>query len=613
MMLFHRRSPPPVLATVAALTLVTLALPSGQAQAQETPYTVTLQGAEQHDDLRALLQQVSSLFALRDQPPPSPIGLRRRAEADRERLRTALRSAGYYDGTIDVQVDTAPTPAGVVISVTAGPRYTLTSVQVAGLGGETVPGAPITAPDLGLELGQPARAPDVQSAQDAIPSLLAARGHAYARVVDRQVVVDHETRGMAVTYVVSPGPAVTIGAIAISGLEKVEETAVRRRLDLAPGQPYDPAALTRARTDVSDLGTFSSVRISLADQPLPDGTAPVTIELEERERRFVGFGVDFATEEGFGANAYWGHRNLLGGAERLRVSGQIAGVGRDSFGDVGDFDYRLGATYEEPDFLTRRQKLTIAAQAVAEQPDAFRREAIILSGAIERPLWTGFTGSLGATLEQSRVEEGEQTTTNTLFGIPAALSVERVDDLLNPTRGWRASAAFTPYWAAIGDSESFSITRIGGSTYWDLSSDGSLIAAGRVVLGGIVGVGGLLDIPADKRFYAGGGGSIRGYGYQEVGPIGIDGDPLGGRSLVEVSAELRWQVSDSIGIVPFIDGGNVFISEYPDFEEDLRWGAGLGLRYFTGIGPIRLDVAIPLNRRDRDASWQLYISIGQAF
>ncbi|WP_119677481.1 autotransporter assembly complex protein TamA [Indioceanicola profundi] len=585
---------------------------SAPALAQDTPYEVRLTG-EAGGDLRETLRQVSRLFTLRDDPPPSPIGLRRRADADQERLTAALRSAGYFDSTLNIQVDTQANPAQVTVEVIPGPRYRIKSVTVEPVGDLPLPGAPITGRDLGLNPDDVATGPAVVAAQDAIGPMLAQRGHAYNRVIDRRLVIDHSDRSMTVTYYVAPGPLVTIGEIAVQGLDRVEERTVRRRLALETGQIFDPEDIAQAREDLSDLGVFSGIRVRVADQPTPDGTAPVTVDLTERELRFIGFGVNFATEEGFGGNAYWGHRNLFGGAERLRVSAEIAGVGRDSFGDVGEFDYRVGATYEEPDFYIRGQTLTLSAQALSEQPDAFRRDAIVLSGAIERLLWEDVTGSLGVFFEQSRVEEGEQTTTNTLVGIPATLTVDRSNDVLNPTTGWRANAAVTPFLAAFGDSESFTISRIGGSAYWDFSGDGSMVAAGRAVLGSIVGVGGLLDIPADKRFYAGGGGSVRGYGYQEVGPIGIDGEPLGGRSLIEVGAEVRFKVTESIGLVPFIDGGNVFISEYPDFDEELRWGAGLGVRYYTGIGPLRLDVAFPLNKRQRDSDWQLYISLGQAF
>lgn len=606
-----RLIPPPAAMLLAAMLLAAALPPS--AHAQETPYEVELIGAEEHDDLRETLRQVSRLFTLQDQPPPSPIGLRRRADADRERLAAALRSAGYFDATVDITVDTAADPAKVAVNVVSGPRYTIKSVDVEAAGDQPLPGPPITGEDLGLEPGQPARGPAIVEAQEAIGPILADRGYAYNRVIDRRLVIDHADRTMAATFLVAPGPLVTIGEIAVEGLDDVSERAVRRRLALSPGDQFDPEAIQQARADLVDLGVFSSVRVRVADQPTAEGAAPITVDVAEREMRFIGFGVNFATEEGFGANAYWGHRNLFGGAERLRVSGEISGVGRDSFGDVSDFDYRIGATYLEPDFLSRSQNLNLSIQAISERPDAFRRDAIVLAASLDRPLWEGFTASLGVQVEQSKVDEGEQTTTNTLVSFPAALTVERSDDPLNPTSGWRANAAVTPYWAALGDSDSFTISRIGGSAYWDMGTEGTVVLAGRAVVGSIVGLGGLFDVPADKRFYAGGGGSIRGYGYQDVGPIGLSNEPLGGRSLIEVSGEVRWQVTESIGIVPFIDGGNVFISEYPDFEEELRWGAGLGVRYFTAIGPLRLDVAVPLNPRPRDADWQLYISIGQSF
>ncbi|ACJ01268.1 outer membrane protein, OMP85 family [Rhodospirillum centenum SW] len=597
--------------------LVLLALPvlltqPKAARAQETPYTVELTGLDGTGDVRGLLEEVSRLVALRDQPPPSPIGLRRRAEADRDRLAAALRSEGYFAAVLDIDVDTGASPATVTVRVRPGQRYTIGTVSVRTTSGEVLPGGAIAPGDVGLPPGSPARGAAVMDAEDRLRARLAAEGYAYARVLDRRVLVDHARQAMDIDFTVLPGPLVQFGEVSVSGLDTVGGIAVRRRLPWKRGDRYDPALMDKAQESLTELGVFNSVRLALGPEPAQGTEAPVNVVVREQDMRFIGFGFDYSTSEGFGANAYWGHRNLLGGAERLRVGAEISGIARDANLNPTDYDYNLNVLYREPDFLSRGQSLSLSGEILSERPDAYRRDAVVLSAIVERPLTDSLTGSLGVTFEQSRVEDGLRETTNTLVGVPAAVTWDRSNDLLNPTSGFRLSALVTPYVVPFGDSDNFTVSRLTGSTYWDLTGSGDYVAAGRLSYGSIFGST-LAGVPADKRFYAGGGGSIRGYGYQEVGPKAPDGDPLGGKSLIEASVELRIKVTDSIGIVPFVDAGNVYDETFPDFGEELRWGAGIGARYYTGIGPIRVDFAVPLNKQEGDSSFQFYVSIGQAF
>jgi translocation and assembly module TamA len=577
--------------------------------AQQTPYEVTLTGVED-SSLRDLLQGTATLFRLTEQPPPSPIGLRRRAEADQERLLSALRSVGFYDGKVDIEVDTSVEPAKVNVVVTTGPAYKFDRITVAGVGGAALEGAPITASDLGIQVGDTALAATVVAAETRMTNRLAERGFAFAKVAERKVVVDHETRTMDVTYIVDPGPLTRYGDVKVQGLDRVTEQLVRNRIPWKPGEEYRPSEIEDARSSISELNAFSSVRVVMDREPGPDGVTPVTVTVAERPRRVIGAGFSYSTEDGLAANAYWGHRNLFGGAEQLRLSATVARIGEN---DVADIEARLNANFRKPDFLSINQALILDATLVRERPDAYDRDAIVLSALLERKLTEGLTISGGVTLEESSVTDTlTGTTDSTLFGVPLHLSYDGTNDLLNPTRGFRTDLVLTPFQQLGGQNANFTIARVTNSAYYDFAGDGRFVAAGRVSLGSIFGSS-RADIPADKRFYAGGGGSIRGYGYQEVGPRDAQNDPAGGRSLIEVGAEMRIKVTDTIGIVPFIDGGNVYEDPTLDFSKQLRWGAGIGARYYTGFGPLRVDVGVPLNKQPGDASWQLYISVGQAF
>ncbi|CAO3406459.1 autotransporter assembly complex protein TamA [Azospirillum largimobile] len=593
-------------------------------------YDVEITGVED-DGLRGTLNDASTLVELKGDAPPSLIGLERRADSDRDRLQTALRSAGYYDARLDIRIEdpaaagTLPAggeapPVKVTVAVTPGPLYRIKTVTVRGAanasGGSSLPGE-VATDDLGLAAGSPAVAQKVLDAESEVVARLARRGYAFAKAADREVIVDHSDRTMDVAYTIDPGPLTRYGATRIEGLERVDEDLVRGRLAWKEGQVYDPGATDRARQDIAALQVFDTVRVRMADEPGPDGVTPVIVTVGERKRRFIGGGVTFSTEDGLGANAYWGHRNLFGGAEQLRVGvdvGRVAGSSGGTSSKGNDLpDLRFSVNFRKPDFLAVKQSLVVNFAVVNDQPPAYSRVASELTVKLERPLTDQLTISYGVTGERGRVRTEDTTYQTSFIGVPLGAAWNGTDNLLNPTSGQRASLQVTPWFPVGGDTKSpFTSILLNGSTYYDLGNDGRYVAAARVGLGSILGTS-LTDIPPDHRFYAGGGGSVRGYGFQKAGPRDRYDDPVGGRSLFEIGAELRIKVTESIGVVPFVDAGTVYDSAYPDFSEPLRVGAGLGLRYYTDFGPLRVDVGIPLNPASGDARWQLYLSLGQAF
>jgi len=347
--------------------------------AQQTPYEVQLTGVED-GELRGLLEGSATLFRLVNDPPPSPVGLRRRADADQERLQAAMRSAGFYDGKVEIQVDTAVEPAKVTVEVTPGPAYTFDRITVAGAGGQPLEGAPIAAGDLGIQVGDRARAATVVDGQSRLITQLADRGFAFAKVTDRKVVVDHEARTMEVTYTVDPGPLTRFGDVDVKGLDRVKESLVLNRIPWKEGEEYRPDELEKAREAVSGLNVFSSVRVGLADQPGPDGVTPVTVTVAERARHVIGAGFNYSTDEGFGTNVYWTHRNLFGGAEQLRLTGTVSRIGEN---DVTDMEARLNANFRKPDFLTMNQSLILDASLIRERPDAYDRDALVLTALLD--------------------------------------------------------------------------------------------------------------------------------------------------------------------------------------------------------------------------------------
>ncbi|WP_247886986.1 autotransporter assembly complex family protein [Azospirillum sp. SYSU D00513] len=599
-----------------------LAAPGDAPQAANAtvPYEVTLTGVED-DGLSDTLEAASSLFGLREDPPPSILGLERRAAADRDRLQAALRSAGYYDARLDIAVDAESQPARVTVAVEPGPAYRFKTITLRNAEGTGLPGEPIDPAALGLRAGEQARAPQVISAQSDLLARLTGQGFGFAEVTDREVVVDHSDRTMDVAYTVKVGPRVRYGAVRVEGATDVDEDLIRGRLPWRTGDIHDPKQLDTARQRIAQLEVFDTVRVALAPEPGPDGVTPVIVTVAERKRRFLGLAATYSTADGIGGQAYWGHRNLFGGAEQFRVSVEVGRLAGESGSGNSDGerssldlpDLRFGVSFRKPDFLANRQSLLLNFQVASEQPPAYDLVGTTLSAGLERVVTEQLTLSYGVTSEASRILTTDRTYRTALIGAPVGLTWQGTDDLLNPTRGERASIELAPWFPAGGDSvSSFVSARLNGSVYHDISGDGRYVAAARVGFGSIIGAS-LDEIPPNHRFYAGGGGSVRGYAFQKAGPRDRADNPTGGRSLFEAGLELRIKVTESIGIVPFLDAGTVYDSTLPNLGQPLRFGAGLGLRYYTAFGPLRVDVGVPLNPDEDDDRWQLYLSLGQAF
>jgi translocation and assembly module TamA len=565
-------------------------------------YEVAIAGADDAA-LLSLLQQVSETFRLIDRPPPSLARLRRRAQDDRQRLLEVLRSEGYYDGQVEVALDNGVDPVKVTFRIDLGPVYRLGSVSI-----EVEPPEPrLTVPtpeQIGLRLAEPAAARTILDAESALLQRLREQGFILAELGPRRAVVDHDTDSMDLTLRVRPGPLSRFGPVTIDGLTTVEQGFVAKRLDWREGELITPARLEAARASLRETGLFTSVQIDVADAPDAAGRLPVTVDLVERKHRSIGLGVRYRTDEGPGGNVSWEHRNMFGRGERVAVEAD------GSF--IGAF---LIASFRKPDFGRRNQSLLSDLRLAYDDTDAFESRSARARIGLERLLGDGMTVALGVSflaqeVEDKALDEGSQSFG--LLSLPARFEWDRSDDLFDPSAGGRLRLENEPFVDVIGNGLLFNKSRLDYAHYVEVLEKPQVVLAGRTAVGAMVGES-REAIPANLRFYAGGGGSVRGFGYQLAGALNDNDDPIGGRSLLELSGEVRLRITETIGAVAFVDAGTVYSSSVPDFSETLRIGAGPGLRYFSPIGPLRLDVGFPLNPRDSDDTWQLYISIGQAF
>ncbi|MDJ1159154.1 autotransporter assembly complex family protein [Chelatococcus sp. SYSU_G07232] len=604
-----------------------------------TPYDLTFEVAGGDRDLARKLEDVSNLARLRKDAPSGGAGLVRRALADRDRLYGALSALGYYEPAMAIAVagiDPASGaaiaraeaarrkgPVPVRVSITPGAQFTFGRLAVV----DARTGKPLPPPEdwkrLGIAPGAPALSATVFAAEKALVDLWRTRGHAFAAVPGRDAVADHATKTLDVTFRIAPGREARFGAVGVSGTERLRPEFLAERVPWKPGDVFSPEPIARLRRDLQKYDVFESIRLREDDRFKERGEVPVDIEVKERPPRFVGFGARYSTTDGPAVNAYWGHRNLFGGAERLRLDAQVSGTdisGRNQLKKLDTLDqvgYRLGATFVKPGIIGPGTDLVVQPAFLREITETYSRQGFLGAAGLKHRFDEHLAGEIGIDHERARILRALDTNYQggrwyTLVGLPVALTYDTTDSQLDPTRGIRASATVEPFLTALGSSLDMTLVKGSVSAYLPFDDEARYVLAGRLAMGSLIGAD-LADIPPPRRFFAGGGGSVRGYGYQSLGPRDASGHVIGGRSLLAASAELRVKVTDTIGVVPFFDAGNAFAESYPDFKSDLRYAAGIGLRYYTAIGPIRLDLARGLNREKGDPSFGLYISLGQAF
>jgi translocation and assembly module TamA len=605
----------------AALSMV---VPIGPAFGA-TPYHVTMTKVPDAT-LGAALQGSSTLIELEKSPPDDITTLRRRAVDDLTRLQKALRSSGYYDGDIAITVngqpvdESAPLDSGatgngkkktvpVKITVTPGTLYKLRKIAIeppAG-GGESV----LQKLKLTLKSGAPARAGDIIAERRKLLDQVMTLGYPFAVVDLKPAVVDHKSDTLDVTFTVDAGQHATLGKVTVKGLDYVDPQYMAKRASFPDGKAYSPRALDDMRNDLRALDVFSSIKVTPGTALDAQGRLPVEVDVTEQDRHFIGFGANYSTVDGVGGTAYWGDRNLFGGAERLKIEADVTGIDQDSA--LNGADYTLSGNFLSPDFLDRRQdflsNLTITDE---HDPDTFDKKAATFTAGIQRHITDHFTVNAGLEIEGSRINDDTGDSDFLLIGPTASVKYDTTDDLLNPTQGVRLETGgeALPTW--FGSSENVFTTRSTASSYLNITGDGNLVLAGRVSFSNAFGSS-LEDLPADRRLYAGGGGTVRGYQYRSISPEDGQGNLIGGRSEVDGSIELRYRFFDNFGIVPFLDAGTVSKEPFPDFSEAVQYAAGLGFRYYTSFGPIRADIAVPLNPRHDDDPVAFYVSIGQAF
>ena len=530
----------------------------------------------------------------------------RRVADDRDLLVRILRSQGYYDAAVDVRrTNDADGRIALELAARPGERFTVGSVALPGLDAAP-PIAAAARAAFAVDVGDPVAAEPVLAGRDAVATALADNGYPFATVAQPSAVVDHATGQAAVTLAVQPGERANFGAIRLSDTSLFGAGHVGDIALWQPGDLYNAAQVEDLRRALIATGLVGSVAVRPIAGGAP-GVVDVGVDLTAAKLRTVAGSIGYGTGEGARAGVSWQHRNLLRPEGAVTVRGVL-----------GTQEQTAGVDLRFNNFGARDRVLSAQAVASAVRRPAYQANLLSLTAGLERKstfllqkeyVWSVGTELLASDELAALADTGtSRRRTYLIAALPLSIGYDGSDSLLDPTRGTRVRLFASPELSLLGGTAGYLRAQLDASGYLPVGE--RLVLASRGRIGAIVGLG-RDSLAPSRRFYAGGGASVRGYGFQAIGPRDVNNDPIGGRSLTELSVEARYRFG-AFGVVPFLDAGNISPGGLPTLGE-LRVGAGLGVRYYSNFGPIRVDVGTPLNPQPGDSSIAVYVSLGQAY
>lgn len=594
-------------------------LPQTEADDKEDvgiPYKVRIEGLKTADDEtgKDLKDEFDSLSALGrgDGKAANAAMISARLTEDSELMQNILASEGWYSPIVRTRLDSGgegEEPAlTAVITVNPGKRYVLSDIVI-----DADPTVPpnLIADNLALKVGEPIVAERVQGAEAKVAVTLPESGYPFATVGERDILLDRDTGEGIYTLPVDIGPRGRFGSITTEGDQAFGADHIKVLTRFKRGDLYDSRKVDDLRKALVATSLFSAVSVEprKTGEPAGDGTEYVTLHVNQDAGppRTIAGSLGYAAGEGITAEATWTHRNLFP-PEGALIAHLLAGTQQQG----------AGVTFRRSNAGKRDRTVEVVAEAFHNDYEAYSAYTGRLAAKIARdstPIWQKkFTYAYGVELLATGETDFNADTgtrdrrTYYIAGVSGQAGFDRSNDLLDPTKGYRLTALVQPEATVNKGFDPYVRARLDASAYYSVTDQ--VVLAGRVRVGSIQGVG-LFDIAPSRRFYAGGGGSVRGFAYQKLGEQAPDGKPVGGRSLNEASAELRYRFGN-YGIVGFIDAGQAYRETMPQFS-DLRYGVGLGGRFYTNFGPVRLDVATPLARKKGESRINIYVSIGQAF
>jgi translocation and assembly module TamA len=578
---------------------------------EERRYSVVLEGLAGIADEPTLFSAFEEQSALRKGrgKAANAAQIDRRSRADVDLLAELLRSRGYYDAAVEPRIESSAEGLTVVLAAEPGRQYVFQSVALPGLEAAGTEATGLRKA-FAVQAGDPVIAQDVIDAGTALQVALGEEGFALAEIGEQQVEIDHQTYTASLVLPVTPGPLARFGQFSVSGRPPFSARHIATLARFDPGDPFKRSEVNDLRRALIATGLVASADVRLT--PSADRQrVNVDVHLEPAPMRTIAGEVGYGTGEGVRAEASWQHRNFINPEGALTVRGV-----------AGTKEQLAAVELRRSNFGRRDQVIDVQALASKTDYDAYRARTVRIGAFIERQsniIWRKkWTYSLGTDLiltdERGVFDDPttKETRTFKIAALPAMLRYDGSNDLLDPTDGFRLGATLSPEISFRGGSFTYARAQIDASAYRPVGS--RTVLAGRVRIGTIIGAN-ASEIAPSRRFYSGGGGSVRGYGYQQLGPRDASGDPIGGRGLAEFALEARFRIKafgGNFGIVPFLDGGTLTSDIVPKVGK-WQFGAGIGARYYSSFGPIRVDVGTPLNPRSGDAPIAVVVSLGQAF
>jgi translocation and assembly module TamA len=613
------RSANPIRSVRLWLWAAGLALSGAGVQAQQ----VTLVLPPEREGLRDTLTEASLSLGLGAEGTVGAQDYVAAARADYRRLLTGLYAQGFYSGTISITVDgreaaglaplDAPeTVSAVVITVEPGPRFTFGATSIGPL-------APATVLPEGFATGEVARTQVIRQAVNAAVGAWQDEGHAKASPDGQDITAIHAEERLDVAIRIAPGPRLTFGDLTIEGNTDVRTARIAEIAGLPVGEVYSPAELERAATRLRRTGTFQSVAFVESETIGPDNSLPFTLQVAEQIPRRIGAGAELSSVEGLTVSAFWLHRNLLGGAERFRVDAEVSEINASDDGFAGSgTDYALKLSYARPSTFRPNADLTVTVEIARDDAPDYLLDSAGVEAALIKYVRDDLTYQLGIGVLTALEETSFRERGYTLLTFPLQGTLEQRDEPLDATAGYYLNLELTPFLALSGG-QSGARFYADGRIYRSFGETDRVTLAARGQFGSVVGAD-LLQAPADYLFYAGGGGTVRGQAFQSLG-IDLTRDfgegpaavRTGGASFLGGQFEGRVRITDKIGAVGFYDIAMIGPEAFPMEGDSWTAGAGLGLRYDTAIGPIRLDLATPASGDSAGERVEVYIGIGQSF
>lgn len=578
-------------------TLFIILLPFYLCAGGNIEYTWKIEGAiEPH-----LLERIKTddTLASKEHAIASLNALCQLAENQVELWLELLHSCAYFDATVDWTLDQDSKPIVVTFQIDAGCLYPLAVVDIVWRDPRPFY---IGAEDLGLKIGDPALPSSILAGEEEFLLLMALRGYPLAKICEREVLVDQAAHSTHLILHVEGGQQVRFGSTKIEGSATVDPDYIWQKIAWKEGKVFNPEKIERTQEELEATGLFSSVVIKEGMEPDADGRIPLNVYLTEAKHRTVASGIGYSTQQGPGLSAEWQHRNFRGKGERLDIRANAWTAVQ-----TGLVEYMI------PSFHHSNQDLRFLLEAEHEKTKGYTETSFSISSFLDKRIndWTFL--SYGTSYKQLRTENSDNNGVFNLLKFPVTLKWTSANDLLDPTKGMSFNIKSTPSFQIGSHTFGYWTNTAVGSFYLPLDDAESWVFASKLTIGTILGAS-RREIPPSERFYSGTENTLRGYRFMSVSPLDDRRKPIGGRSMLISSNEIRWKCSEKIGLAAFYEAGNVYADPFPDVSKGVLQSAGAGLRYSTPVGPIRFDVAVPLNRRPHvDPACQFYMSIGQAF